>query len=339
MAALPKTNKVAVFEKANGPLVLKDVPLQSPDAGEVLVKVLASGVCGSDALINSGSFGNSFPIVPGHEVIGDVVAVGAGETKWKVGDRVGGGWHGGHDSVCKQCQRGQFQMCQKEAVNGLSRDGGFAEYVSLRTEAVVKVPKDADPVEYAPILCAGVTVFNSIRSLKITAGELVAIQGLGGLGHLAVQYANKLGYRVVAMSSGDKKRDFARKLGAHEYIDTSKDDPNKKLQELGGAALIVATAPNAKAIGPLTAGLQPGGRLLILAPCGPVEVNSADLIVKHIGVLGFPSGHALDSEEAIAFTQLHNIKCMVEKFPLKDVQQAFDHMTSGKVRFRSVLVM
>lgn len=339
MGALPKTNKVALFEKANGPFVLKDVPLQPPKAGEVLVKVLASGVCGSDVGVHTGAFGNSFPIIPGHEVIGDVVAVGEGETKWKVGDRVGGGWHGGHDSVCKQCQRGEFQTCQKQEVNGVSRNGGFAEYVSLRTEAVVKVPKDADPVEYAPILCAGVTVFNSIRSLNIIAGELVAVQGLGGLGHLAVQYANKLGYRVVALSSGDKKRDFAHKLGAHEYIDTSKDDPSKKLQELGGAALIVATAPNSKAIGPLTAGLQVGGRLLVLAPCGPIEINSADLIIKRTGVVGFPSGHALDSEEAIAFTQLHDIKCMVEKFALKDVQQAFDHMKSGKVRFRSVLVM
>ena len=182
-------------------------------------------------------------------------------------------------------------------------------------------------------------VFNSIRKLNITAGEIVAIQGLGGLGHLAVQYANKMGYRVVALSSGDSKRDFAKKLGAHEYIDTSKEDPCKKLMELGGAALIVATAPNPKSISPLTGGLEAGGRVLVLAPCGPIEVNSVDLITKAVGVVGFPSGHALDSEEAIAFTKLHGIRCMVEKFPLNEVQKAFDHMLSGDVRFRSVVVM
>lgn len=209
----------------------------------------------------------------------------------------------------------------------------------LRSEAVVRVPTDLDPAEYAPILCAGITVFNSIRKLQITPGDIVAIQGLGGLGHLAVQYANKMGYKVVALSSGDAKRDFAKKLGAHEYIDSSKDDPSKKLQELGGAALIVCTAPNPKAIGPLTAGLEAGGKLLVLAPCGPIEVNTLDLILKATSVSGFPSGHALDCEEAIAFTKLHGIRCLVEKFPLKDVQKAYDHMLSGNVRFRSVLVM
>jgi len=339
MTPLPKTYKAAVFEKVNAPFTLKDVDLKAPAPGQVLVKVIATGVCHSDAGVQSGAFGNSFPIVPGHEVIGNVAAVGDGEKRWKVGDRVGGPWHGGHDAICKQCQRGQFQMCQNAAVNGVTQDGGYAEYVLLRTEAVVKVPTDVDPVEYAPILCAGITVFNSIRKLQITSGELVAVQGLGGLGHLAVQYANKMGYQVAALSSGDKKRDFAHKLGAHEYIDTSKDDPSKKLMELGGAALIVCTAPNPKAISPLTGGLAPGGKLLVLAPCGPIEINSVDLIMKAASVAGFPSGHALDSEEAIAFTKLHGIRCMVEKFPLNDVQKAFDHMMSGDVRLRSVLVM
>lgn len=339
MTSLPKTYRAAVFEKADTPFTLKDVELKHPSPGQVLVKVLATGVCHSDAMVQDGQFGNSFPIVPGHEVIGNIAAVGDGEKRWKVGDRVGGPWHGGHDGICKQCQRGQFQMCQNGAVNGVTQDGGYAEYVLLRTEAVVKVPKDVDPVEYAPILCAGITVFNSIRKLSIPPGELVAIQGLGGLGHLAVQYANKMGYKVVALSSGDKKRDFAKNLGVHEYIDTSKNDPAKKLMEMGGASLIVCTAPNPKAISPLTGGLESGGRLLILASCGPVEINSVGLVTKAAGVMGFPSGHALDSEEAIAFTQLHDIHCMVEKFPLKDVQKAFDYMLSGEVGFRSVLVM
>jgi len=339
LSNLPKTYKAAVFESANSPFVLKDIELKHPSPGQVLVKVIAVGICHSDAGVSAGAFGNSFPIIPGHEIIGDVAEVGEGEHRWKVGDRVGGPWHGGHDAVCKQCQRGQFQMCQNEAINGVTMDGGYAEYVLLRTEAVASVPTDVDPVEYAPILCAGITVFNSIRRLKIQVGDLVAVQGLGGLGHLAIQYANKMGYRVVALSSGSSKKEFALKLGAHEYIDTSKEDANSKLHEMGGAALIVATAPNSKAIGPLTGGLEAGGLLLVLAPCGEISVNSLDLIGKAAGVVGFPSGHALDSEEAIAFTKLHGIRCMVEKFPLKDVQKAYDHMLSGDVRFRSVLVM
>jgi len=338
MPSLPKTYKVASFEKVNDPLTIKDVPLQHPSAGQVLVKVLASGVCGSDGHVQAGAFGNAFPIVPGHEIIGDVVAVGDGEKKWQVGDRVGGPWHGGHDGTCKQCNRGQFQMCQNGAINGVTKDGGFAEYVLLRTEATVRVPKEVDPAEYAPILCAGVTVFNAIRKLQITPGDIVAVQGLGGLGHLALQYANKMGYKVVALSTSDSKRDFAKKLGAHEYINTSKDDAAKKLMEMGGASLIVCTGPDPKAISPLTGGLEPGGKVLILSPCGGVEVNSVDLIMKAASVCGFPSGHALDSEEAIAFTQLHGIKCMIEKFPLKDAQKALEHMASGKVRFRAVLV-
>jgi D-arabinose 1-dehydrogenase-like Zn-dependent alcohol dehydrogenase len=338
-SSLPKTYKAALFEAANTPFVIKDIELKHPSPGQVLVKVIAVGVCHSDSGVCSGAFGNSFPIIPGHEIIGDVAAVGEGEHRWQVGDRVGGPWHGGHDAVCKQCQRGQFQMCKNAAVNGVTQDGGYAEYVLLRTEAVVNVPRDVDPVEYAPILCAGITVFNSIRKLKIQVGDLVAVQGLGGLGHLAVQYANKMGYRVVALSSGSKKKEFAMQLGAHEYIDTSKDDGCAKLQEMGGAALIVATAPNPKAIGPLTGGLEPGGRILVLAPCGDIPVNSVDLIMKATGVVGYPSGHALDSEEAIAFTKLHGIKCMVEKFPLQDVQKAYDRMLSGDVRFRAVLVM
>ncbi|KAG9230739.1 putative alcohol dehydrogenase [Amylocarpus encephaloides] len=339
MTGLPKTYKAAVFEKKDAPFVIKDLPLKEPGPGQVLVKVIACGVCHSDAGVGAGAMGNGFPIVPGHELIGDVVAVPDTETRWKVGSRVGGPWHGGHDGVCKQCQRGQFQMCQNGKVNGVTHDGGYAEYVLLRSESVVNVPTDVDPFEYAPILCAGITVFNSIRKLQIPPGEIVAVQGLGGLGHLAVQYANKMGYKVVALSSGDKKREFASKLGAHDYIDTSKDDPAKKLMEMGGAALIVCTAPNPKAIGPLTGGLEAGGKLLVLAPCGVIEVNTLDLIMKAASVAGFPSGHALDSEEAIAFARLHGIRCMVEKFPLKDVQKAYDHMLSGDVRFRSVLVM
>lgn len=209
----------------------------------------------------------------------------------------------------------------------------------LRTEAVVKVPKEVDPAEYAPILCAGITVFNSMRKQNVRAGELVAVQGLGGLGHLAVQYAHRLGFKVVALSSSDKKEKFARELGADEYINASKEDPCEALQKLGGAALIVATAPDPDAISLLTGGLQVGGKLLVLAPAGELKINSMDLITKGAGVVGWPSGHALDSEEAIDFTRSKGVKCMIEKFPLDKAQEAFDYMMSGDVRFRSVLVM
>lgn len=218
-------------------------------------------------------------------------------------------------------------------------DGGYAEYVVIRAEAAVRIPSHADPAEVAPLLCAGVTVFNSMRQMSVLQGGLVAIQGLGGLGHLGVQYANKMGYKVVALSSGSDKKDFATKLGAHHYVDTSKEDPVQALQKLGGADMIVATAPNPKAISPLVGGLAPLGKLVVLAPVGPVEFDTAALIMKAASVHGFPSGHARDSEEAIDFAETHGVKCMIEKFPLNNVQEAFDHMTSGKVRFRAVLTM
>jgi len=245
----------------------------------------------------------------------------------------------GHDGSCRACNRGQFQICDSGKVNGLSFDGGYAEYVLLREEAVVRVPKELDPAEVAPLLCAGVTTFNAIRKQHVEHGNLVAVQGLGGLGHLAVQYANKMGYRVAAISSGDTKKDFALQLGAHEYIDTSREDPVKALQALGGAALIVSTAPNPNVIGPLIGGLQAAGKLIVLAPVGPVPFDTGILVTKGVSVSGWPSGHALDSEEAIRFAQTHGVKCMIEKFPLSDVVKAMEHTQSGNVRFRGVLTM
>ncbi|QSZ36378.1 hypothetical protein DSL72_006254, partial [Monilinia vaccinii-corymbosi] len=337
--SLPKTYRAAVFEKADAPFVLKDVELRQPSANEILVKVIACGICHTDAVVQSGLFGNAFPIIAGHEVIGDVAAVGPGVEKWKVGERVGCTFHAGHDGTCKQCNRGQFQVCDNAMMSGLSRDGGFAEYIHLRSEAVVRVPADVDPYEYAPIMCAGITVFNGMRKQLVPPGEVVAVQGLGGLGHLAVQYAAKMGFKVVAISSGGKKRDHAHQLGAHEYIDTSKEDVVKRLSELGGAAMIVCTAPDGKAVSSLMGGLADRGKLLILSSCGKLEISSRDLITKMTSVCGFPWGHALDAEETVEFTKLQNIKCLIEKFPFKDIQKGYDHMLSGDVRFRSVLAM
>ncbi|KAI9678711.1 MAG: hypothetical protein M1817_005768 [Caeruleum heppii] len=339
MANLPKTFKAAAFETKGSRLTFKDLPLEQPKDGEVLVKVLATGVCHTDADIGEQHMGNPLPIVPGHETIGNVVAVPPSEKTWKVGDRVGGAWHGGHDGTCLQCKRGSFQMCQQAEVNGLSRNGGYAQYVTLRTEAVVRVPADVDPATYAPILCAGVTTFNAIRNMHILAGSIVAVQGLGGLGHLAIQYASKMGFRVVALSSSADKEKFAKELGATDYVDSSKQSPVEALQKLGGASLIVATAPNPAAIGPLVGGLQPGGKLLVLSPAGDIQVSTAALIMGARSVHGWPSGASLDSEEAINFARIHDVNCMVEKFPLSEAQKAFDAMLNNKVRFRSVLVM
>ncbi|KAK8064247.1 alcohol dehydrogenase [Apiospora saccharicola] len=302
----------------------------APGPKQVLVKVLACGVCHSDSGVQGGHFGNSFPLVPGHEIIGDVVAIGEGVSRVAVGERAGGPWHGGHDNACTNCARGLFQTCDNKQING---------YVLLREEAVVRLPKETDPAEAAPLLCAGVTVFNGIRKLHVEQGGLFAVQGIGGLGHLAIQYASKMGYRVVAISSGASKRDFATQLGAHAYIDASADDPIQKLTEMGGAAAIVATAPNPEAIGPLVAGLRPGGKLLVVAAAGPITVDSNILLGKAASVHGWPSGHALDSEEAVRFAADHGIKCMVEKFSLGDANEAMEHCISGKVRFRGVLVM
>ncbi|KAK8058030.1 hypothetical protein PG994_008478 [Apiospora phragmitis] len=327
--SLPQTYKAAVIEKAGAPLVIKDLPLKSPGPKQVLVKVLACGVCHSDRGAQGGHFGNSFPLVPGHEIIGDVVALGEGVSRVAIGDRAGGPWHGGHDNACTSCARGLYQTCDNAAINGVTRDGGYAEYVLLREEAVVR----------RALLCAGVTVFNGLRKLHVEQGGLVAVQGIGGLGHLAIQYASRMGYRVVAVSSGASKRDFAKELGAHDYIDSSADDAVTKLQTMGGAAAIVATAPNPDAIGPMIGGLRVGGKLLVVAAAGPITVDSNTMLMRAASVVGWPSGHALDAEEAVQFAADHGIKCMIEKFSLGDANQAMEHCVSGKVRFRGVLVM
>jgi D-arabinose 1-dehydrogenase-like Zn-dependent alcohol dehydrogenase len=340
MASLPKTYKAVILPGPNSPFKLTDVELKSPPANQILVKVKACGVCFSDVAVAKGEFGpNVFPRVPGHEIVGDIVAVGSGVTQFKEGDRVGGPWHGGHDGHCRQCQRGQFQMCDNQDINSVTRDGGYAEYVTLRAEAVVRVPKDMDVAEVAPLLCAGVTVFNGIRKLHVEQGHLVAVQGLGGLGHLAVQYARHMGYEVAVLSSGDDKAAFAMELGAHHYINTKTTDAPAELLKLGGASIIVQTAPNPKAVSGLINGLAPGGHLLSLAPVGAVEFDTGVLLGKNASVTGWPSGHALDSEEAIRFANNHGIKCLVERFSLNDVQAAVDSLIAGKPRFRNVLIM
>lgn len=342
---IPKTFKAAVIVGADKPLEIKEIPMLEPGNGEILLKVHACGVCHSDSDVLLGHMGPHRVSRLGHEFVGTVVALGPTSgvpSKWQVGDLVGGAWHGGHDGHCRSCSRGDFQMCDNEQVNGVSRDGGYGEYAVLRAEAAVRLPRDLtkeDLAQYAPLLCAGVTVFNGMRRMGVAAGDVVAVQGLGGLGHLAVQFARKMGFRTVALSRGEDKRSFAMDLGAHDYIDTAATDVAEELQKLGGAALIVVTAPNPKAIEPLVKGLAPRGTLLLHTAIGPVAFDTIPMVIKALSVRGWPSGHALDSEEAIQFARQNQVKCLVERFPLEKANEAMQHMLSGKARFRCVLTM
>ncbi|EPQ31300.1 uncharacterized protein PFL1_01485 [Pseudozyma flocculosa PF-1] len=336
--SFPKSCKAAVFTEANKPLTVKDVDLSPPKKGEILIKVEACGVCHSDSFAGQGMMGG-LPRIPGHEIIGRIVAVGPEEDRWKEGNRVGGAWHGGQDNTCRSCRSGYFQMCDNAQVNGITRDGGYAEYCILNSVSAVRIDSEAPASQLAPLMCAGVTVYNGIRQLRITPGEVVAIQGLGGLGHLAVQYSRAMGYRTVALSRGSDKKDFAMNLGATDYIDTEKEDPVEVLNKMGGAALVVATAPNPKVISPLVAGCKAMGKLLLLTPVGDVPFNSIAMITKGISVHGWPSGHAQDTEDTVAFSERFGIKCMVEEFPLDKAQEAYQHMMDNKARFRAVLTM
>lgn len=338
-ASHPKTFKAMAFMEAGGPFTPMELPLTQPGPGEVLIKVIACGVCHSDSVVKDGFVGKDWPVVSGHEVIGDVAAVGEGVTRFKPGERVGGAWHGGHDGTCKSCRRGRYQTCDHVKINGVHFNGGFAEYTTVQDEAVVRVPTTMDPVEAAPLLCAGVSVFNSMRKMNVEQGALVAVQGLGGLGHLAVQFSRAMGYKTVAVSSGAAKRDFAIPLGAHEYIDSSTEDVAARLQEMGGAGMIVCTAPDAEAMKKIQYGLEAGGKLVVLAPIGPVEFDTRMLVLQSCSVHGWASGHALDCEETIEFAQNHGIKCMVEKFPLAEAESALESMLEGKLRFRAVLTV
>ncbi|KAK6499495.1 hypothetical protein TWF506_004125 [Arthrobotrys conoides] len=351
--SLPSTFKAAVVDQPGNTqaygakpgeetpvtFTLKDVPLKQPTHGQVLVKVIASGICGSDVHILNGHVGAQFPHVSGHEIIGEIAAIPETEDHWKIGDRVGGGWHGGHCNFCTQCKRGQFLLCQNEAINGVTMWGGLAQYVLLRREAVVSVPKDVDPAAYAPILCAGVTVFNGLRNMNVRHGGIVAIAGVGGLGHLAIQYAANMGYRVVAIGRSAAKREESLKLGAKSYIYGTPEENVEELKKLGGADCIVVTANSPNLTTKLQAGLAKGGTLLVLAIVGAASFDSGSLITQQHAVRGWPAGSSIDSEEAIEFAKEFGVNCIIQKFPLDKIQEAYDIVDSGKVRYRSVIVM
>lgn len=320
-------------------LVERDVP--EPGENEIRIKVEACGVCHSDMLVKEGMWpGLQYPRIPGHEIAGRIDALGSRVTGWKLGQHVGVGWHGGHCFRCEPCRRGHFILCKFEKITGISHDGGYAEYMISPAEAVAAMPDELPAEEAAPLLCAGITVFNSLRNSGAKPGDLVAIQGVGGLGHLGIQYAHRMGFKTVALNRGTDKQALATKLGAHHYVDTSAANPAEALQELGGVRLALATAPDAKSISALVTGLAPDGKLLVIgAALEPLSISALDLIGARRSVQGWPSGTAIDSEDTLRFSALFGVRPMIEKFPLARAAEAYDRMASGKVRFRAVLTM
>ena len=320
-------------------LIERDIP--DPSTGEVRVKVEACGICHSDALVKEGIWpGLQYPRVPGHEIAGRVDAVGANVTSWAVGQRVGVGWHGGHCFVCDQCRRGDFAMCVNRKVTGIDFDGGYATHVIVPAAALAAIPDNLPAEEAGPFMCAGVTVFNALRNSGARAGDVVAVHGIGGLGHLGVQYARRMGFVTVAINRGNDKEPLARKLGVHHYIDATAQDVAAELQKLGGADVILATAPNAQTISALVDGLAPSGKLLVpAAPAEPLTINVFSLITKRSSVAGWYSGTARDSQDTLEFSALSGVHPMIEKYPLDRVAEAYEQMHSGKVRFRVVLTL
>ncbi len=326
--------------KPGGPFEVVERDVRDPGPNEVRVKVEACGVCHSDVVTRGGQFpGLTLPRIPGHEIAGRVDAVGSRVTSWKVGDRVGVGWHGGHCFVCDPCRKGDFMTCVNGKVTGVSFDGGYAEYAVVPFEALARIPETLDAADAGPLLCAGVTTFNALRNVGARAGDTVAVQGIGGLGHLGIQFASRMGFRTIAVSRGADKEALARELGAHDYIDTDKVDVAQGLQKLGGADVVLATAPNSAAIVSTVNGLKPRGKvLLVAAATEPMAVSGLDLVLAGRSIAGWPSGTAFDSEETMNFSALSNIRPRIEKFKLEQAEEAFGKMMANRVRFRAVLV-
>jgi len=337
---MPKMMRAVQVSKRNAAFELVERELPEPAAGQIRIKVEACGMCHSDVLVKAAAFpGLTLPRIPGHEIAGRVDKVGDGVTEWKKGDRAGVGWHGGHCFVCNACRKGLFINCEREKITGITYDGGYAEYVVVPHEAGVHLPDKLESVDVAPLLCAGITTYNALRNSGARSGETVAVQGIGGLGHLAIQFASRMGFRTVAISHGADKADLARQLGAHEYIDTQKVPAAEGLQKLGGADLVLATAPQSEAIASTVEGLKPRGKLLIVAaPFDPLKLSAITLLSGK-SVAGWPSGSAIDSEETVAFSVLTGIRPRVEVFKLEDAEQAFEKMMANRLRFRAVLTV
>jgi D-arabinose 1-dehydrogenase-like Zn-dependent alcohol dehydrogenase len=326
------------ISRPKGPFEIVEREIPEPAAGALRIKVQACGICHSDVLTKDGLYpGIQYPRVPGHEVVGLVDAVGSGVSNYAAGQRVGVGWHGGYCGHCDHCRRGDFFAYQTGQVTGISFDGGYADYLVVPASAVALLPAELSAVEAAPLMCAGVTTFNALRNSGAHPGDLVAVLGLGGLGHLGVQYAARMGFKTVAIARGTDKEPLARKLGAQHYINSQKQDPAGELLNLGGAKVILATVTSAEAMNAVQGGLAVHGTLLILGAAGPIEVSPLQLIGGCRSVKGWYSGTSIDSQDTLSFSVFAGVRSMNEEFPIERVAEAYERMMSGKARFRVVL--
>ena len=334
-----KKMRAVQVPRAGGALELVERDIAEPQAGWVRIKVDACGVCHSDSLIKEGLWpGIQYPRIPGHEVIGVIDAVGPDVPDWKSGQRVGVGWHASNCGHCDPCRRGDFFACQVELLTtGISFDGGYAEYMVAPAKALASVPDDLNSVDGAPLMCAGVTTFNALRNSNARGGDVVAVLGIGGLGHLGVQFAAKMGFKTVAIARGKDKEAFATQLGAHHYIDSRASDPAAELNKLGGANVVIATVTNADAMAAVLGGLAPNGVLMVIGAAGPLSVDPILLISGSRSVKGWYSGTSIDSQDTLSFSTLNAVHSMNEVFPLERAAEAYDCMMSGKARFRVVL--
>jgi D-arabinose 1-dehydrogenase-like Zn-dependent alcohol dehydrogenase len=332
--------KAVQIPKANGAFELVERERPEPESGQVRIKVQACGVCHSDSWAKEGSFpGVHYPLIPGHEIAGIIDAVGPGVNTWKTGQRVGVGWYGGHCGECESCRRGDFITCQNLRITGINCDGGYAEYTVATTQALARIPDEFSPEHAAPIMCAGVTTYNALRNSGARAGDLVGILGLGGLGHLGVQFARKMGFQTVAITRGREKEASARELGAHYFFASTSDNVAAELTRLGGAQVLLATAVNAKAMSAVIDGLDINGRLVVVgSSADPIAVLPQQLIRERRSVRGWPSGSAIDSQDALAFSALTGVRPVIETMPLERAAEAYERMMNGKARFRMVLI-
>lgn len=333
------TMRAVEVRHAGGALHLVERPMPDPGQGEVRVRVHACGVCHSDSIPVEGHMpGISYPRVPGHEIVGTIHALGADVAGWTLGERVGIGWHSGQCGYCGQCRHGNGFACENiHDVTGVYRDGGYADYVIARAAALARIPDEFNLVDAAPLLCAGITTFNALRNCGAAAGDLVAVHGLGGLGHLAVQFAKNLGFRTIAVARGKDKEALAYQLGAHSYIDSETVNAADALRAMGGARAIIATVTHPDAMASLVGGLGPNGMFMVIGAVGAFPVDTLDLLMKRAAVKGWYSGTAVDSEDTLRFAALTGVASMNEKFPLEQAQAAYDRMMSGKARFRVIL--
>jgi D-arabinose 1-dehydrogenase-like Zn-dependent alcohol dehydrogenase len=333
--------KAAQVPKPGAEFQIVEREIPTPAAGQVRIKVQACGVCHSDVFTKEGAWpGIQYPRAPGHEVAGIIDEVGAGVPEWKKGQRIGVGWHGGHDGTCRECKRGDFRHCRNRQVPGISYDGGYQEYMVAPISALVAIPDALSGVDAAPLLCAGITTYDALRQSGALPGDLVAVQGIGGLGHLGIQFASKFGYKVAAIGLGSESATLAKELGASVYIDSKATNAAQALQKLGGAQAILATAPSSKAMSPLIDGLAPNGKLMVIGVASePIEVTPVQLITGSRAIQGYVSGTPTDSEDTLAFAELTGVRAMIETYPLEKAAEAYARMLSGKAQFRVVLTM